>query len=118
MLVGTMTFAVLRVFAGARDARRNLRDGGANTTMLSAALQEAVGKLKAQEQAMSKRAAGIGPAARPDCRQPDVGAAGGRRIRQDRGAQSRRCASAGRGRRSNGRFLHRRSSPPHHRSPG
>ena len=56
MLVGTLTFAVLRVFAGARDARRNLRDGGANTAMLSAALQEAVGKLKAQEQAMSKRA--------------------------------------------------------------
>lgn len=56
MLVGTMTFALLRVFAGARDARRNLREGGANTAMLSAALQEAVVKLKAQEQAMSKRA--------------------------------------------------------------
>jgi signal transduction histidine kinase len=56
MLVGTMTFAVLRVIAGARDAQRGLRDGGANVAMLSAALQEAVGKLKAQEQAMSARA--------------------------------------------------------------
>jgi signal transduction histidine kinase len=56
MLVGVMTFAVLRVIAGARDAQRGLRDGGANTAMLSAALQEAVGKLKAQEQAMSARA--------------------------------------------------------------
>ena len=56
MLVGTMTFAVLRIFSGARDAHRSMRDGGANTVMLSAALQEAVGKLKAQEQAMSKRA--------------------------------------------------------------
>lgn len=56
MLVGVLTFAVLRVFAGARDAQRGLRDGGANVAMLSAALQEAVGKLKAQEQAMSARA--------------------------------------------------------------
>jgi signal transduction histidine kinase len=57
MLVGVMTFTVLRVISGARDAQRGLRDGSANTAMLSAALQEAVGKLKAQEQAMSARAA-------------------------------------------------------------
>lgn len=56
MLVGVMTFALLRVIAGARDAQRGLRDGGANAAILSAALQEAVGKLKAQEQAMSARA--------------------------------------------------------------
>jgi nitrogen fixation/metabolism regulation signal transduction histidine kinase len=56
MIVAVMTFAILRVIAGARDAHRSLRDGGANTVMLSAALQEAVGKLKAQEQAMSARA--------------------------------------------------------------
>jgi signal transduction histidine kinase len=56
MLVGVMTFAILRVISGARDTQRSLRDGGANTAMLSAALQEAVGKLKAQEQAMSARA--------------------------------------------------------------
>jgi signal transduction histidine kinase len=55
-LVGVMTFAVLRVFAGARDARRRLRDDGVHTAMLSAALQDAVAKLKAQEQAMSARA--------------------------------------------------------------
>ena len=56
MLVGVMTFAILRVIAGARDAQRSLRDGGANAAMLSAALQEAVAKLKAQEQAMTARA--------------------------------------------------------------
>jgi signal transduction histidine kinase len=56
MLVGVMTFAVLRVFAGARDTQRRLRDDGMHTAMLSSALQEAVGKLKAQEQAMSARA--------------------------------------------------------------
>ena len=56
MLVGVMTFAVLRVFAGARDTQRSLREDGMHTAMLSAALQEAVGKLKAQEQAMSARA--------------------------------------------------------------
>ena len=56
MLVGIMTFALLRVFAGARDTSRALRSGGADAAILSAALQEAVGKLKAQERAMSARA--------------------------------------------------------------
>ena len=56
MLVGVLTFALLRIVAGARDARRNLRDSSADSLMLSAALQEAVNKLKAQEQAMSARA--------------------------------------------------------------
>ena len=55
MLVGVLTFALLRIVAGARDARRHLRDNSADA-MLSAALQEAVSKLKAQEQAMSARA--------------------------------------------------------------
>jgi two-component system, NtrC family, nitrogen regulation sensor histidine kinase GlnL len=57
MLVGVLTFALLRIVAGARDARRRLRDDGADSPMLSAALQEAVNKLKAQEQAMTARAA-------------------------------------------------------------
>jgi two-component system sensor histidine kinase PilS (NtrC family) len=56
MLVGVLTFALLRIVAGARDARRNLRENSADALMLSAALQEAVTKLKAQEQAMSARA--------------------------------------------------------------
>lgn len=57
MLAGVLTFAVLRLAAGARDARRHLRESGTETALLSAALQEAVAKLKAQEQAMSARAA-------------------------------------------------------------
>jgi len=57
MLVAVLTFALLRVVAGARDARRHLRENSADSPMLSAALQEAVTKLKAQEQAMSARAA-------------------------------------------------------------
>ena len=57
MLVGVLTFAVLRVIAGARDASRRLRDtSGADTAILSAALQDAVNRLKAQEQATSARA--------------------------------------------------------------
>jgi nitrogen fixation/metabolism regulation signal transduction histidine kinase len=56
MLVGVLTFALLRIVAGARDARRHLRDSGADALMMSAALQEAVSKLKAQEQATSARA--------------------------------------------------------------
>jgi nitrogen fixation/metabolism regulation signal transduction histidine kinase len=56
MLVGVLTFALLRIVAGARDARRHLRENSTDALMLSAALQEAVSKLKAQEQATSARA--------------------------------------------------------------
>ena len=56
MLVGILTFALLRIVAGARDTKRHLRENSADSLMLSAALQEAVAKLKAQEQAMSARA--------------------------------------------------------------
>src|SRR4029079_18489749 len=54
--VGVLAFAILRFSAAARDAKRNLRGGGAETAMLSAALQEAVTKLKAQERATAARA--------------------------------------------------------------
>jgi signal transduction histidine kinase len=56
-LVGVMTYALLRIIAGARDTKRHLGENSPDTVLLSAALQEAVGKLKAQEQAMSARAA-------------------------------------------------------------
>ncbi len=55
-LVGVLAFALLRFSAAARDTRRNLRGGGAETALLSAALQEAVTKLKAQERATAARA--------------------------------------------------------------
>jgi nitrogen fixation/metabolism regulation signal transduction histidine kinase len=54
-LVAVMTFAVLRFAAAARDQGRG-RGVGAETAMLSAALQEAVTKLKAQERATLSRA--------------------------------------------------------------
>ncbi len=56
-LVGVMTYALLRIIAGARDTKRHLGENSPDTMLLSAALQEAVSKLKAQEQAMSARAA-------------------------------------------------------------
>jgi signal transduction histidine kinase len=57
MLVAVVTYALIRFAAGARDARRHLSTtGSAEAAMLSAALQEAVAKLKAQEQAMTARA--------------------------------------------------------------
>ena len=57
-LVAVLAFAFMRFAAGARDARRHLRDaGGGESALLSAALQEAVTKLKAQEKAMTARAA-------------------------------------------------------------
>jgi two-component system sensor histidine kinase PilS (NtrC family) len=56
VLAAVMAFAVMRFAAGVKDSRRHLREGGAETVLLSAALQEAVNKLKAQEKAMSARA--------------------------------------------------------------
>jgi signal transduction histidine kinase len=54
-LVAVLTFALLRFSAAARDTRRN-RGSGAETAFLTAALQEAVSKLKAQERATAARA--------------------------------------------------------------
>jgi signal transduction histidine kinase len=55
-LVAVLAFALLRFSAAAADTRRNLRGRGAETALLSAALQEAVTKLKAQERATAARA--------------------------------------------------------------
>ena len=56
-LVAVLTFAVLRIVAAAHDTRTSLRpSGGGDTALLTAALQDAVSKLKAQERAMSARA--------------------------------------------------------------
>lgn len=54
-LVSTLTFAVLRFSVAARDVRRN-RPGAGEPDMLSAALQEAVTRLKVQERATAARA--------------------------------------------------------------
>lgn len=56
VLVAILTFAMLRFAAAARDARRHLSDSG-ERTFVSAALQDALDKMKAQERAMSARAA-------------------------------------------------------------
>ena len=56
MLAAVLTFAVLRFIAGARKAGRHLQEGGIETTLLSAALQDAMTRLQAQERAMSARA--------------------------------------------------------------
>jgi signal transduction histidine kinase len=56
VLMGVLIFALLRFSAAARDSKRHLRESGAETAFLAAALQDAVGKLKAQERAMSVRA--------------------------------------------------------------
>lgn len=55
-LSGLLTFAVLKIMSVARDTRGHLRESGADTAMLSSALQDAVGRLKAQERAMAERA--------------------------------------------------------------
>jgi nitrogen fixation/metabolism regulation signal transduction histidine kinase len=58
VLVAVLTFAVLKFVAGARDARRRARDGGSTeAALLSAAMQEAVARLKTQEEAIRARAA-------------------------------------------------------------
>jgi signal transduction histidine kinase len=56
-LVAFLVFAMLRFMAAARDTRRRTQTGGGTeTALLSAALQEAVAKLKAQERATAARA--------------------------------------------------------------
>src|SRR5262247_2849065 len=55
-LVAALTFALLRFFAAARDTRRTMRGNSSEVALLSAALQESVAKLKAQERATAARA--------------------------------------------------------------
>src|SRR6476619_1436075 len=54
-MVALIVFAMLRFAAAARETRSR-QGGGMETAMLSAALQEAVAKLKAQERATAARA--------------------------------------------------------------
>jgi len=56
VLVAVLTFAVLKFVAASRQTRGRSRESGMETAFLSAALQEAVTKLKAQERAMTLRA--------------------------------------------------------------
>jgi signal transduction histidine kinase len=51
MLVGVMVFALLRFASAARSAKRGPRETGTETTLLSAALQEAVARLETQQRA-------------------------------------------------------------------
>lgn len=55
-LAGLMTFALMRAVSAARTAGRALRETNAETAMLSAALQEAVTKLRQQERSSLARA--------------------------------------------------------------
>src|SRR5690349_20630936 len=56
-LVSILVFAVLRFAAAARDTRRQLTaSAGGDTAILTAALHDAVAKLKAQERATAARA--------------------------------------------------------------
>jgi two-component system, NtrC family, sensor histidine kinase AtoS len=56
VLVAVLTFAMLKFMTASRQVRGRLRESGTETAFLSAALQEAVTKLKAQERAMALRA--------------------------------------------------------------
>jgi signal transduction histidine kinase len=55
-LAAVVVFAVLRFVAAAHDTRHSRRGDGMETALLSAALQEAVVKLRAQERATAARA--------------------------------------------------------------
>ena len=55
-MAGVLGFALLRIVAGARDSNQRLRETSADTAVLSAALQEAVAKLKQQERSSFARA--------------------------------------------------------------
>ena len=53
---GLLMFAALRFAAAVRDSRRYRSDSGSESAFVTAALQEALTKLKAQEREMSARA--------------------------------------------------------------
>src|SRR3990170_1639509 len=100
-LVAILTFAVLRMISAVRDSRRS-RSTGLETALLSAALQEAVAKLKTQERAMPARAALVRRHRRvPEERRADRSPRGcsvrgraGRPPRRDRVAAVRRPGAA------------------------
>ena len=56
LLAGVLGFAVLRIVTGARESGRRLRETSNDATVLSAALQEAVAKIKQQERTSFARA--------------------------------------------------------------
>lgn len=56
VIVAVLVFAVLRFAAAARSARRTLGDGRGDSLLLASALEDAFGKLKAQERATAARA--------------------------------------------------------------
>lgn len=55
-LAGILGFAVVRILSGSRESSRRLRESAADTAILSAALEEAVGKLRRQERSTLARA--------------------------------------------------------------
>ncbi len=55
-LAAVLVFALLRFADAARRARRGLAESGGETALMSAAIAEAVGRLRAQERAMQARA--------------------------------------------------------------
>ena len=55
VLVGVVAFAIMRIFSAARDVRRQARETGERAFM-TAALGDAVTRLKSQERAMTARA--------------------------------------------------------------
>jgi PAS domain S-box-containing protein len=56
VLASIMAFAVLKLFAAARQTARDAKAAGAETAFMAAAMEEAVGKLRLEERAMKARA--------------------------------------------------------------
>ena len=56
ILMAALAFAVLRLFAAARQMARGKDHAGAETAMMAAAMEEALGRLRSREQAMTARA--------------------------------------------------------------
>jgi PAS domain S-box-containing protein len=55
-LVAGLAFVVLRLFAAARQMNRGLEGTGTETAFMAAAMEEALGKLRKQQQALTARA--------------------------------------------------------------
>ena len=55
-LVSVLVYALLRFAAAAKEARGRLRDEGAETAFMAAAVEQAVARLREQERSMKARA--------------------------------------------------------------
>ena len=100
-LAGILGFAVVRVLSGSRESSRRMRESAADTAILSAALEEAVGKLRKPLRRRPGSARTAAPSKREHANLPAV--RHGRDPRSEEGMRSEYRVSAARSKASKSR---------------